>query len=238
MRGVAWIPLVGGLGACSVFTDTSDLDEQRITATRDGGTRAPAPSASSSSSAPTATGGTKAPPPAGDAGSAGDTGPSLPPPPGGTQCEISGPRSPTGGTGAWLNRSGAYVAGDGSVALGETGSGPLLVNGFGFALPATSQIKGIAMEMTRSADSPGVGDGQLVLVAPGATPSASRGRQKEYPFMSTEVVTYGGATDTWGTTLSAAQINDPQFGVRLTLSGFPDSPARVDGVALWVHYCH
>jgi hypothetical protein len=54
------------------------------------------------------------------------------------------------------------------------------------------------------------------------------------------LVTYGGATDLWGTTWSPADINSPRFGVSIAAKTFADfkndSQARVDTVTIVVYY--
>lgn len=143
----------------------------------------------------------------------------------------------------WLSPEDARTT-DGRTALVRlSNNGPssyLQAAGFGFGLPSSARIDGITLTVVRAAR-----DGQIVdlavrLVREGTVLPAERARQDAWtPFYTS--VAYGGPTDTWGTTWSAAQVNAPDFGaaVRTAFTGFSgNDDAGVDSIMLSVSYCY
>ena len=136
------------------------------------------------------------------------------------------------------------TAEDGSTALVRlvfgTPSSFLAATGFGFALPATAQVNGITLGVTRAARDPDtIYDHAVRLIKGGLIRSVDRARADSWdPAYS--AVEYGGPTDLWGESWTAADVNDPTFGAALQthytfFSGNND--AGVDSISITVDYC-
>lgn len=209
-----------GLAGCNALTGASDLEvaDDAPIALPDGGRgaldAAPAPSPPDRPATDAATS---------DA-SATDAG-----------CTIvsSGPRYGTVATALeWANAKGALQP-DGLAAQTSGTKDPLVVRGFGFALPAgATTITGIEVAIARSADGT-VADDAIALTK--GAPKAGGAWPPGGASLSFATATYGGPTDTWGTTWTADEIASPDFRVSLRVKGF--GIGRVDSVAVTVSYC-
>lgn len=158
-----------------------------------------------------------------------------------------GPRSPSTvandaalGTLAWLSPGNAAASDNAratATALALMNTQALTGTGYGFALPATAEISGIAVHVERSAVLASVSDNAVRLVIGGVIASADRSSPAAWPASGAEsVVTYGGPSDLWGEDWTAADINDPGFGAALSARVPLADVAQVDHLAITVHY--
>jgi hypothetical protein len=138
--------------------------------------------------------------------------------------------------------SGSIPSGVARVQLwtGHTPSHYLVAKGFGLNIPAGSTINGIEVDLrrrTRYAYA-NIADHQVLLTYNGALQPGSTTAPKTWT-NNWIYASYGGKSDLWGRTWSAAQLNDASFGVVLSVahkgtSGNND--AFVDHVRVIVHY--
>ena len=189
--------------------------------------------------------------------------PSGPPPPSGSGC-TSVTRTPSviedeavrPSDRPWLDTSDARTV-DGQAASAEfygsnSVSSSLYARDFGLGIPAGATIKGITVQIKRSATGTHVKDLVLFLVKVGAIGSGLKGtavqtqytddysKQGYWPTGGYTTATYGSATNMWGTTLAPANLNAPSFGVYLAVANWTagGATARIDAVTLTVNYCN
>ena len=127
-----------------------------------------------------------------------------------------------------------------SLSKNEPTSQYLQVTNFGFGLPEAVEILGIIVTIEKSASPSYIKDSRVSLVKKGSVQATNKALASPWPG-SDENVTYGSASDLWGSTWSGADINASNFGVVIaaTNSYDKDSPkkeARVDSVQIAVYY--
>jgi hypothetical protein len=84
---------------------------------------------------------------------------------------------------------------------------------FGFSLPAGAIIKGIKVDIEKNAQlGSNVQDNGIRLSKAGIEVGNNYMNSSSWPAIDT-YVSYGGCNDLWGTTWTASDINDPNFGV-------------------------
>ena len=141
----------------------------------------------------------------------------------------------------WSNPT-AVSADDGLAASSASMSGDvithwLLTSAFAFALPPRSVVHGLTVLIDRSASfSDEIGDYGVALVKAG-NPGTTKSLPGAWPTTSAKVM-YGSATDTWGQTFTADEVNANDFGVAIAAKGLPaaDEKASVDYVEVTVFY--
>ena len=157
------------------------------------------------------------------------------------------------GTLTWANPTNAKTD-DGSYALAmSTANGAishyLWFNDFDFAIPAGATIDGIEVKINKYAQwntaTEFVKDSDIYLVDETNNTCGNDKADTSTAWStnpSTEV-TYGSSTDTWNSGLSAANINDADFGIAISAlvdgsSGSPPTPepANIDYIAIKVYY--
>jgi len=126
---------------------------------------------------------------------------------------------------------------------GLTQSHYLRGTGYGFSLPSDAIVDGIAVTINRYASSKGAGgnvvDAVVSLVKGGAVTGSNLAKTGDWETTVGGVVkTYGGVTELWGTTWTAADINSPGFGVVLSAltAKAHDTTAYVDYMSITVTY--
>jgi hypothetical protein len=123
---------------------------------------------------------------------------------------------------------------DGTCNSGSAGSAYLVASNFNLAsIPSDATILGFTVRVEASEHS--AGTETLNAQLQGST-AALVGSSKTANLSGTgkTVYTYGGAADMWGTTLSVAEIQDSDFGVRLWFTTTHD--VRIDYVTVAVEY--
>ena len=148
-----------------------------------------------------------------------------------------------GGSGnAWINPT-RVVADDNSYTtnsiagvFGTNVSEPLNATNFGFTIPLTASILGIQVSVGRYASGSSLKDNSLRLIK-GTPVGANRASGTNYT-TSEVTANYGNATDLWGTTWTAAELNQSDFGVSLIIENgnFSSRTANVDYISVTVTY--
>ena len=91
----------------------------------------------------------------------------------------------------------------------------LLLSSFGLSVPDGAIIRGIAVDIRRSSDSGLVVDGLIQLLQNGAVAGTNHAKTGSWP-MTLTYETYGGPGDTWGLTLTAADLRASDFGLSIS----------------------
>jgi hypothetical protein len=130
-----------------------------------------------------------------------------------------GPNSPSSATG-WTNSTNVQSSDDAYATATLTSYGPnttpwLTTNNFGFALPTNAVVVGITTHVERHAGAANsIKNNGVILAKAGTQVGSARCASTIWPATdSTE--TCGGTSDLWGTTWTAADINNSGFGVQL-----------------------
>jgi len=120
----------------------------------------------------------------------------------------------------------------------------LKVTGFGFSIPSSATIKGIAVEVDRFA-STGTGgtrvsDNSIRLVKGGAISGDNKASASLWPSSDTDTyLSYGNSTDLWGLSWAPADINNASFGVAISAKKDGSNGNRnayIDHVRITVYY--
>jgi hypothetical protein len=149
----------------------------------------------------------------------------------------------SGSSASWLNISNAGMSDDIYVSIPANGLSSngqytdyLQVTNFGFSIPSGYIINGISIEIERG-DINNAKDYAVRIVKSGTIGTTDRSLM---PAWSTEAyVSYGGATDLWGTTWTYSDINSLNFGVAFSCKkqGGGANPApKVDHVRISITY--
>ncbi|MDM7999383.1 MAG: hypothetical protein QUS33_05115, partial [Dehalococcoidia bacterium] len=158
----------------------------------------------------------------------------------GTGASVDGP-----GTVAWTNPG--YITADDTnyataVLTPNATSEYLQATNYGFAIPSDQVVTGIQVSIMRRSSSnifgDSVDDADLYLLKAGAIVGTDHAVAADWPTTMT-VANYGATDDLWGTTWTPADINDPNFGVALSVlneSGFANRTASVDYIQVTVSY--
>jgi hypothetical protein len=161
-----------------------------------------------------------------------------------------GPNSPTAavddnsaGAVTWANPTNVFAS-DGVYATAtipgaSVDSHYLKVTGFNFSLPTDATVNGIVVEIQRAGDAvPGVVDETIKLVKAGTiTGNNKADTVTDWP-VSEAFATYGTSSDTWGLTLTGADVNDATFGVAIQakLNVAALHVAKVDYVRITIYF--
>lgn len=145
----------------------------------------------------------------------------------------SGPRYGASAVGnVWSTDNGILVPNDNLYAHTNGGGDPMVVSDFGFTIPQGARIDGIKVDFRRTAE--GTVSDQAVTL-----PKGTAKNNGAWPLGNTDgpyiLTTYGGATDTWGATWSASDVNATTFSVTLDIAGNGDGHA--DSLGVTVYYC-
>jgi uncharacterized repeat protein (TIGR01451 family) len=90
----------------------------------------------------------------------------------------------------------------------------LKCTGYGFTIPTSATISGITVNVERNASNTPIKDLEVRTVKAGAIGTVDRSTATQYPTTDT-IEAHGGPTDLWGTTWTAADINNVNFGAAL-----------------------
>ncbi|MBA7678065.1 hypothetical protein ES703_86336 [subsurface metagenome] len=114
----------------------------------------------------------------------------------------------------------------------------LKATNFGFSIPAGSTIDGIVVGIEYKANNPYVMDNVISLVVGGAV--SGDNKKSFFSWPSSDLYrNYGASIDTWGLTLTAADINAADFGMVVqaySTNRYIDSIASVDHIRITVYY--
>jgi hypothetical protein len=119
----------------------------------------------------------------------------------------------------------------------QNASDELLLTNFHASIPPKAKIVGLRFNMTKSAQAGDSTDRLVSLSLKEKLVGASRAMTSTWP-TERRTVEYGSPTDTWGTTLTGAEVSDPSFGIGIMLNaGFLTNTAEVSAVTMTVDYC-
>jgi hypothetical protein len=114
----------------------------------------------------------------------------------------------------------------------------LQATGFNFSIPNGATISGIVVEVERSDPNFRTADYSIRIVKGGTIGSTDKSSGAIYP-SSDSYQAYGNAGDLWGETWTAADINDPGFGVAIAAertSAGGTAAGQVDNIRITVFY--
>lgn len=151
-----------------------------------------------------------------------------------------GPSAPSSGSctdvgdfaSAWTN-PGNVALSDGfyatcSMGVGAVNGNSLDTGSYGFSIPTGATIQGVAVAMDcyKSGGAGSIEDRTVRLLKAGAVSGSDKASATVWGG-SEATRSYGGASDLWGTTWTASQINASDFGVRVA----PKEPAGNSAIA-------
>jgi hypothetical protein len=133
-----------------------------------------------------------------------------------------------------------------SITLSLLGSGKtnyLKATGFGFAIPASATICGISVSIKKRATGinilNSISDEAVRLVVAGTATGTNKAKSASWTGTAA-FSNYGGAADTWSTTLTPAEVNSSNFGVAIAAdySGLAGVllTAEIDYITMQVSY--
>ncbi len=118
----------------------------------------------------------------------------------------------------------------------------LKATGFGFTMASYSSICGITVQIEKKANGLGlwstITDNQVRIIKGGAIVGNNKASATEWTD-SEVTATYGGGTDLWGTTFTPNEVNDPNFGVAISvhITGIVVAPAaEIDNIRIMLDY--
>lgn len=150
------------------------------------------------------------------------------------------------GTLTWSNPTRAKTTDDldaisqATVSGGKQSTQYLKATDFGFSIPLEATITGVEIRYYRSTTNQSSVVNATYLVKGGVTVGTDISPTGEA--WSANPAVYGSSSTLWGVTLTAAEVNDPGFGVAINGTVFDDvnflplDSVNVDSVALNVHY--
>jgi len=116
----------------------------------------------------------------------------------------------------------------------------LVATGFGFSIPADAIISGIKVEWEKKSSSTSTNnkDNAIRIVKNGTIGTTDKSSTTAWSNLNDVYVTYGGNTDLWGETWTAADINASAFGAALSAKRTSSSSntLSVDAVRITVYY--
>lgn len=148
---------------------------------------------------------------------------------------------------SWMNTGNAATSDDNYATFGDLGNYKgaytdyLTAKKFGFTLPSTSRIDGIRVYVENSDLAGLTADYSIRIIKNGAIGTYEQSVADPYQdgANANNYKTYGGETDLWGETWTAADINNINFGVaiaaqRSTLNG--ETGGRIDNIRIAIYY--
>ena len=112
----------------------------------------------------------------------------------------------------------------------------LKATNFGFAIPTGSTIRGIVVEVEKSSVTGVTIEDNSVKIVKGGTISGDDKAEAGAWSDTDAYSTYGSATDLWGVTWTAEDINAATFGVVVAADATAAGTARIDHIRITVHY--
>jgi len=158
---------------------------------------------------------------------------------GSTHCANNFTSNSTVGAVAWTNPSNAQLQDNTyatSTLLITQQSNYLRAKNFTWGVPATATIRGIKVELERSADTlSAISDTSVRLMLHNGTIGSDRSNATTWT-TSDQLVTYGNATDLWGLPLTPTLLNNSDFGFVISVTGGAAGTAQVDSINMTVYY--
>ena len=144
------------------------------------------------------------------------------------------------GAPAWSNTSNVYTSNSSyatDVISSNGTGGSLNASGYGFSIPATAIVRGITVSVIRKSNISGhTQDSSVYLLKAGAQAGSDHHLGGTWGTSNT-TKTYGSASDLWGTSWTAADVDSAGFGVKFTAkTDSTGTTASVDYVSVTVTY--
>lgn len=145
------------------------------------------------------------------------------------------------GSETWSNLSDALTENSNFAFYDAAGGSSriLKLTGFGFSIPAGSSINGVVAEVRRkrAASSANMHDQLIQLRVGGIFSGGNKASGTRWP-VSADYAAYGSATDTWGLTLAASDVNSTDFGIGVqgSIDSNSSDDGMIDTVRLTVYY--
>ncbi len=115
----------------------------------------------------------------------------------------------------------------------------LKLTGYSFSIPAGATIDGITVNVTRRTTAADAIKDAVVALVVNATTTASKADLNIFWPTTFGSKSYGGDSDSWGRTWTAAEINSTDFGLIISAENFDSSSSRtvhIDGATITVAY--
>ena len=142
------------------------------------------------------------------------------------------------GTVNWTQNSKAIKSDDSYAVANATGTATKYLEcvNYGFSIPSGAIINGITVLVERkSSSATGSQDAAVRLIKGGVYGSANRATTSVYT-TSDLTESHGGATDLWGDTWTATDINSSTFGAAFAATKSSSSTVSVDVISITVDY--
>jgi len=158
---------------------------------------------------------------------------------------ITGPDTSTAATAptvasGWTNSNNVFTSNSvyatNAVSANSTGAS-LSATGFGFSIPSSAIIKGITASVIRKASTSNtLQDATVQLLKAGSAVGSNKAVSGTWSTSNT-TKTYGTASDLWGTTWTASDVNNANFGLKFAAkAGSTAATASVDYITIQVTY--
>ena len=114
----------------------------------------------------------------------------------------------------------------------------LVTSGYGFTIPTGSTIDGITVEIMRRNSVGAASDNRVQLRNESGTLVGTNKADTALDWPTTEALkTYGGGADTWTASPTVAMVNDPDFGVVLSVQAdAANTDIQVDFIRVTITY--
>jgi hypothetical protein len=143
----------------------------------------------------------------------------------------------TGAGGSWTNTSNATTDNDTFSTVALVGASRFLTcTDYDVGIPAGATIVGIKLEVDRKSDANDIQDFGIQLTKDGtAAVGDDKAAAGNWPTTSA-FATYGGESDLWGTTWTAAEVNAITFGSLVRATTGASDTASVDTSRFTIYY--
>jgi hypothetical protein len=113
----------------------------------------------------------------------------------------------------------------------------LWARGFGLSVPSFATITGATVGIEKSSSVAGALLDDSVRLFSGGIILDSADRATTSPWATSDATTsYGGASDTWGTTLAPDRVSSSAFGPLISVKSTAAAEARIDAITVTLHY--
>ncbi len=149
-------------------------------------------------------------------------------------------RVPTAASG-WTNSTNVFTSNSvyatNAISANSTGA-TLSATGFGFSVPSSAIIRGIQVSVIRKATAASsIQDQTVQLQKAGTAVGSNKAIAGNLEHESNVTQNYGTTSDLWGTTWTASDINNANFGLKFTAkAGATATTANVDYITITVTY--
>ena len=158
----------------------------------------------------------------------------------------TGPNSPSTvvndtavGTIAWSNPGNAAASDDNEAQAAIGGSditNYLKATNFGFSIPTGDNIDGVKVEIERRGNGANRTKDNIVSLIIGGTVSGNNKASATFWPTTDAYASYGNLIDTWGLSLTPADVNGSNFGVVLSATAVNNNFSQVDHIRITIYH--